>query len=81
MLILLGFTGYFILLLVDAPKMPSLISAMSVTMLILFNVFQMVYVIQISQNVSGVDLLLYVYRVNILILSAFVIRKQMVEQM
>lgn len=80
LLVLFGFAGYFILLFVDASKLPPLISVMSVAMVILLNIFQIVYAVQIAKNVNGVGLLLYVYHVNILILSASVIRKQIVRQ-
>lgn len=80
LLILLGFAGYFILLFVDAAKLPPFISVMSVAMLMLLNMFQIIYAIQIAKNASGLDLLLYVYHVNILIVSASVIRKQIVQQ-
>lgn len=79
-LILLSFVGYFILLFIEASKIPPLISVMSVAMLVLLNIFQIVYAIQIARNVSGLDLYLYVYYANILILSASVIRKQIIQQ-
>ena len=79
-LILLSFVGYFILLFIEASKIPPLISVMSVAMLALLNIFQIVYAIQIARNVSGLDLYLYVYYANILILSASVIRKQIIQQ-
>lgn len=79
-IIVLGLAGYFILLSVDASKLPPLISVMSVAMLALLNVFQIVYAVQMAGNIRGVDFLLYVYHANILILSASVIRKQIVQQ-
>ena len=49
-------------------------------MLILMNVFQLVYAVQLSKNVDRIDCLLYVYHANILILSARIIQKHMVEE-
>ena len=76
----LGLVGYFILLLVRADRLPPLISAVSISFLILMNVFQIVYAMQISKNVDGVDCLLYVYHANILLLSARVIHRHMKEE-
>lgn len=49
-------------------------------MLILMNIFQLVYAIQLSKNISGIDYLLYVYHANILILSARIIQRHMKEE-
>ena len=78
--VVFGFIGYFILLYVNAEKLPPLIAALSICMLILMNVFHLVYAVQLSKNVDGIEYLLYVYHANILILSARVIQKHMKEQ-
>lgn len=80
LIILLGLAGFFILLFVNADKLSPLISVISVAMLILLNVLQIVYAIQIEKNVSGIGWLFYVYHANIFILSASVIRKQIIQQ-
>ena len=79
-IVLFGFVGYFILLFIDADKLPPLVSVISISLLILLNLFQIAYAIQISKNVNGLELLLYVYHINILILSARVIHRQMAQQ-
>ena len=61
-------------------KLPPLIAVLSICMLILMNVFQLVYAVQLSKNVDRIDCLLYVYHANILILSARIIQKHMVEE-
>lgn len=79
-IILLGFAGFFTLLFVKAEKLPPLISVISVAALILLNIFQIVYAIQIYKNISEISWLLYVYHANILMLSASVIRRQIIQQ-
>ena len=75
-IVLLGFVGYFILLYVKADRLPPLISAGSISFLILMNIIQIVFAIQISKNVDGMDCVLYVYHINILILSARAIHRK-----
>ena len=77
---LLGFVGYFILLFVDAEKLPPLISVLSMAGLMIFNIFQIVYAIQIVKNIENLQVYFYVYHFNISILSANVLRKQIKEQ-
>ncbi len=79
-IILIGIMSLFTLMLVDADKLPPLVSALSVAALILFNVFQIVYAIQISRQVDGIDWLFYVYHANILLLSANAVRRQIKQQ-
>ena len=79
-IVLLGFVGYFILLYVKADRLPPLISAGSISFLILMNIIQIVFAIQISKNVDGMDCVLYVYHINILILSARAIHRHMKEE-
>ena len=79
-IVLLGFVGYFILLYVKADRLSPLISAGSISFLILMNIIQIVFAIQISKNVDGMDCVLYVYHINILILSARAIHRHMKEE-
>lgn len=81
-IIVLGFAGLFTLLFISAEKLPPLISVMCVVALILLNIFQILYAIQIAKNLDllSLECLLYVYQANILILSAAVIRKQIIQQ-
>ena len=78
--VILSLIGYFILLYADVEKLPPLVAVLSICMLILMNVFQLVYAVQLSNNISGIGYLLYVYHANILILSARIIQKHMKEE-
>lgn len=80
LLVLLGFAGLLTLLFMDANRLPPLISVLSVAAIILLNILQIVFAIQIRKNVDWIDLLLYVYHVNILILSVAAVRKQIRQQ-
>lgn len=79
-IVLLGSVGYFILLFAEGQELPPLISVISICMLILLNVFQIAYALQIAKNVDDMAYLLYVYHLNILILSARVIHRHIREQ-
>ncbi len=80
LIVFLGFIGYFVLLYVRADRLPPLISAVSISLLILMNILQIAYALQISKNVDGMDCLLYVYHANILLLSARAIHRHMKEE-
>ncbi len=80
LIVFLGFVAYFVLLYISADKLPPLISAFSISLLILLNVYQIAYAVQISKNVDGMDWLLYVYHANILLLSGRVIHRHMKEE-
>ena len=77
---LIGMAAYFILLFVNAEKLPPLLSAVLISFLILMNAVQITYAIQLLKNMDGIEFMLYVFHLNILILSAGVIRKHMKEQ-
>ncbi len=77
---LLGFVGYFVLLFVKAEKLPPLVSVISISLVMLLNVLQITYALQLSKNISGGTYLLYVYHFNILLLSARVIHLNMKQQ-
>ena len=79
-IVALGFIGYFVLLYVRADKLPPLLSAVSISVLILMNVIQIFYAIQIGKNVHGISYLFYVYHANILLLSARVVHRHMKEE-
>lgn len=80
---LVGFVGLVVLVCVKSEKKPPLVSAFSVASVILLNIIQIVYAVQISKNVSGdsVNLFLYVYHFNIFILSVSAVKKQMNQQL
>ena len=80
LIVVMGFIGYFILLYKDAKKLPPLIAVSAICMLILMNVFQLAYAVQLSKNIHRIDYLLYVYHANILILSARIIQRHMKEE-
>lgn len=80
LVVILGFIGYLILLNVSASTLPPLLSAISIGFLILINIIQLVFAVQISKNISDESVLLYVYHANILLLSARVIHRHMKEK-
>lgn len=77
---ILGFIGYFVLLFNRADKLSPLKAALSISFLILMNILQVAYAIQISKNVHGIGCFFYFYHVNILVLSARVIHRHMKEE-
>ena len=79
-IVFLGFIGYFILLFFKANKLPPLVSAISISMVIILNVLQIAYAIQIAKNVDDIEWILYIYHFNILLLSARVIYLHMMQQ-
>lgn len=79
-IVVLGFAGYFILLFKKADKLSPLISVISISMVILLNLIQIAYAVQLSKNINDIRILLYVYHINILILSARVIHLHMKQQ-
>lgn len=78
--ILLGLIGYFTLLFISADKLPPAVSIISISLVILINVFQIAYAVQLAKNIDGLEMLLYVYHFNVLILSARVIQRHMKQQ-
>ncbi len=79
LIVFFGFIGYFVLLYMKADRLSPLVYAFSICAVILLNVFQIAYALQISKNVDGIEFLLYVYHANILLLSARVIHRHMKE--
>lgn len=84
--IFVGVIGLTILICVDTKKLPPLVSAFSVASVVLLNVVQIAFAIQISKNVlhENMDvfgLLFYVYHFNIFILSVSAVRKQIKQQL
>lgn len=83
---LVGITGLLILISVAAEKLPPLVSAFLVASVILLNVMQIAFAIQISKNILNenmdvFNLLFYVYHFNIFILSVSAVRKQLKQQL
>lgn len=81
---LVGFAGLVVLVCVKSEKKPPLVSAFSVASVILLNIVQIVYAVQISKSVlddSFYLLFFYVYHFNIFILSVSAVKKQMNQQL
>lgn len=76
----LGLIAYFVLLYVKADRLPPLISAVSISLLILMNIFQIAYAIQISNNIKDQRIFYYIYHANIMLLSARVIHLHMKQE-
>lgn len=79
LILLIGFLGFFTLLFVSADRLPPLVSVLSIAAVILLNVLQIAYALQIATPASGA-FFLYLYHANILLLSAHIIRKQVIQQ-
>lgn len=93
---LIGLMGLMLLICVKAEKIPPLISAGAIASVILLNIVQIVYAVQISRNILDVNvdgynsyfyvydlynLLFYVYHLNIFILSVSAVKKQINQQL
>ena len=82
---LVGAAGFVVLLFSNAKKLPPLISAFAIGAVILLNVFQILYAVQLSKNAllisSRFDIYLYVYHFNILLISAIAIKRHLIEQL
>lgn len=77
----LGLLGLLALICFDAEKLPPLVSAFSIAGVVLLNVFQIAEAIQLSKNIEGISMMLYVYHANIFIISITAVRKQIKEQL
>lgn len=81
LVITLGLVGLCILINFKSEKLPPLVSAFSIAGVVLLNILQILFAIQISKNTDGIiDLLFYVYHANIFILSVSAVKKQILEQ-
>ena len=74
--------GMLVIALIPAKNLPPLVAATSVATVLIGNVMNILYAIQIGKNMTDLplDLLPFVYHFNLLILSIQSIRKQIVEQ-
>lgn len=78
--LILGFIGLLILIYCNADKLPPLVSAFSIAAVVLLNILQIAFAIQIAKNIEGIDFLFYVYHGNIFILSVAAVKKQIRQQ-
>lgn len=77
----LGLLGLLALIFLDASKNPPLVSALSIAGVVIMNVVQIAYAMQISKNVSDWALMLYVYHANVFIISVSAVKKQIKQQL
>ena len=75
--LIIGVVGLLILGNFDAEKLPPMVSIFSIAAVIILNIIQIVFAIQLSKNVSGITYMLYVYHINIFMLSVVAIRKHL----
>lgn len=75
---IVGAVGFLVLLFSSANKLPPLISIFSIASLILGNIFQVVFFIQLIPNSQ--TLFFFIYHLQLLILSASLIRTHVREQ-
>jgi len=78
---ILGILSILVLDFVPIRRLSPVFSAFCVASILLANVVQIVYAVQIAKNVKDVELMLYIYHFNILILSASAIRHQIRGQL
>lgn len=88
-LVLAGVSGLAVLHHVKSEKLPPLVSALSAASVIMLNIFQIAYAVQISgvifKNFSfdfdaDFCLMLYLYHLNILVLSVNTVRRYVISQ-
>ncbi len=79
---IVGITGLFIIGLCPAKYLPPLVSCFSIAAVIIGNVMNILFAVQIWENVElPMDLYYYVFHINVLLLSIFHIRRQIKEQL
>lgn len=76
-----GLLGLLALISFKAEQLPPLVSALSIAGIVLLNVFQITEAIQLSKNIEGIAMMLYVYHANIFILSVSTVKKQTKQQL
>ena len=92
LVMIVGTAGFGVLLFSNAKKLPPLVSAFAIGAVLLLNISQIFYAIQIFKNApidlpielsktSTMDLYLYLYHVNILIISAIAIKRHLKQQL
>lgn len=79
--LMIGLAGLLILICVKAEKLPPLVSALCIAGVIVLNVAQIVYSMQIANRTRGIGLMFYVYHANIFILSVSAVRSQIKQQL
>ena len=79
--IAIGILGLLALVSFKAEKLPPLVSALSIAGVVLLNVFQITEAIQLSKNIEGITMMLYVYHANIFIVSVSAVKSQIKQQL
>lgn len=92
LVMIVGTAGFGVLLFSNAKKLPPLISASAIGAVILLNVFQIFYAVQIYKNADiklppkdlddiwTPDLYLYLYHFNVLLISALAVKRHLIQQ-
>ncbi len=78
--VLLALGAIMTITFIPAKKIPPLVSAILTALIIIGNVIQIIYAVQISENVRDIEYMLYVYHLNILLISVQTIHTQVKEQ-
>ena len=93
LVMIVGTAGFGVLLFSNAKKLPPLISASAIGAVIMLNVFQIFYAIQIYKNtfielppkdlydIWTPDLYLYLYHFNVLLISALAVKRHLTQQL
>ncbi len=74
-----GVLALIILRHADIKKMPPLVPSMLLASVIIMNITHIAFAIQLAKNLQGIQWMLYVYHLNILLLTAGVMKKHITE--
>ena len=78
--VFLALAAIILLLFIPAKKLPPLVSSILTALVIIGNVIQIAYAVQLFKNVDDIEYMLYVYHFNILLISIQTVHKQINEQ-
>lgn len=93
LVMIVGIVGFGVLLFSNAKKLPPLVSAFAIGAVLLFNIFQIFYAVQIFKNapielpkeelseILTLDLYLYLYHFNVLLISAIAVKRHLKQQL
>ena len=73
----LGIVALFVLVYAKAEAMPPLVSAICISLLVIFNIYQLFYMLQLANQFNIQHMFLYLYQINLMILSGRIIRDHM----
>lgn len=81
LILLVGMTGLIVLCNFDENKLSPIVSAFSTSAVIILNIFMTAYAAQLIINIVDIGLFLYVYHLNIFIISVTAVRRHLRQQL